>query len=104
MPGSHRVAPKQILRVVETHSVRRAGLLADFLNGVERALRLVRLAEGAYRAGSRRAGVLHASAEVAHYQLLKSICRLTEQQAEVVEPAFTSFEQRLFRLPHLGGW
>lgn len=95
-----------MLEVVETRSGLgvSSGLAANFLKDVERALRLLRLAEEAYRAKSRRAFVLHASAELAHYQLLKSICSMTGQQADLVEPAFTSFEERLLRLPPPGGW
>ena len=63
------------------------------------ALRLVSRTEQAYRCGDRRAPALQAAVDYAHTQLLSSICALTEEEADSVEPLFTEFEVRMLRLP-----
>lgn len=72
--------------------------MAVILKDVEEATWLVALAEVAYRTGSRRAQSLRVSAEKAHYQLLHALCRATEEEADLAEPAFTRFELRLMAL------
>jgi len=72
----------------------------DFVLGaVAAASRLVDIAEEAGRVHDARAGSLRAAAEAAHRDLLGSICELSDQQADLVEPAFTAFEMRLLHLP-----
>ena len=68
------------------------------LRKLQQATRLVRRAEQAYRTGNRHAAMLHASAELAHYELLKRLCRATDEEAAIVEPAFTRFEEELLML------
>jgi hypothetical protein len=69
------------------------------LDGIAEALRMTCEAERAYRTGDDRAAGLHAAADRAHRNLLRSICELSEIEADHVEPSFTELETRLLRLP-----
>ena len=66
---------------------------------IAEASRMAADAADAYRAAGERAGRLHAAAECAHRDLLRSICDLSESEADSVEPAFTELEKQLMRLP-----
>lgn len=69
------------------------------LEGIAEAAGLAADAEMAYRLGEGRAGRLHVAAECAHRDLLRSICLLSENEADSVEPAFTELETQLLHLP-----
>jgi hypothetical protein len=77
--------------------------VSAILEGIADALHLVAEAETAYRMGDHRAGESHAAADSAHCALLESICELSEEDADLVEPPFTEFETRLLRLPMISG-
>ena len=69
------------------------------LTSIAEAAELAADAEMAYRLGDDRAGRLHVAAECAHRELLRSICQLSESDADEVEPAFTELETQLLHLP-----
>lgn len=77
------------------------GTTESVMESIGEAMHLVRDAERAYRAGDDRAGRLHAAAESAHRDLLRTICELSDDEADAIEPAFTDFETHLLRLPRL---
>jgi hypothetical protein len=69
------------------------------LSGIGDALSLVSRTEHAYRRRDQRAAELRAFLEGAHRHLLRSICDLSEEEADSVEPRFTELETRMLRLP-----
>ncbi len=69
------------------------------LAGIARALQLVSDAEQAYQDFDPGAAALQMAADRAHCELLRAICRLSEDEADQVEPQFSALEIRLLRLP-----
>ncbi len=72
--------------------------IAGVQQRIAEASTLVERAEAAYHSADGTAEPVRAAAEKAHLALLESLCRLTESEADAVEPAFTEFESGLLRL------
>ena len=64
----------------------------------EEALNLVRLASEAHRNGLPSFEPLYAECQRSHEVILAGICTLTDEEADLIEPKFTEFEQELDRL------
>jgi len=85
--------------VTETGSgPRDTSRVAEVLAQIALAAEIAAEAERAYPRSEEGAGQLHAAAELAHRGILRSICTLTEAEADSVEPAFSEFENVLLRL------
>jgi hypothetical protein len=67
-------------------------------NDINAAMRLSASTETAYRKRSWTAVVLHVAAEQSHFAILKGICKLSETDADLIEPAFTELENQLHGL------
>ena len=65
---------------------------------ISEALELALEAEEAWRARDKRASNLCNSADQAHCDLLNLICGLSQDDADLVEPVFTVFENHLLCL------
>jgi hypothetical protein len=65
---------------------------------IDEALRATKEAEDALESGDARAEVLTTAAEHAHCRVLKTICSLSDNEADLAEAAFTALENRLFPL------
>jgi hypothetical protein len=63
---------------------------------IDEALKVTKEAEDAWERGDGRAETLSTAAEQAHCRVLKTICALSDSEAEAAEPAFTALENRLF--------
>jgi hypothetical protein len=61
-------------------------------------MRLIASTESAYRKRNWTAVVLHVAAEHSHFAILKGICKLSDTDADLIEPAFTDLENQLLHL------
>lgn len=68
------------------------------MDTIAEALRLMGDAEQASRRGDECAANFQATVNRMHRRLLRSICELSEEEADRVEPVFTELETRLIRL------
>ena len=78
--------------------MKQAGDVDTVLQGIQQASQLTQAAEAAYERGDHDAGKLLNFVESAHFELLRSMCDLTDEEAGTVEPAFTEFEAKLMRV------
>lgn len=101
-PGAQtRLAERSTIVLVGLAVVTLMGNLAWVETGIAEGMRLVLVAERAYRALDGHGSSLRAAAEHTHYNLLRAIYQLTEEEADRIEPAFTQFEDCLARFQHV---
>jgi hypothetical protein len=81
----------------------RSPWVSAILKQIEDAASSALRAEEAFRTGDPHAAGLDASAEAAHSEILNLICSLTDDEADLVEPAFTKLEHELIRVSEILG-
>ncbi len=78
------------------------GIVEDLEARIRSALELVNAAERSLRAGqSGVASACYGMADDTHASVLGGISRLSEAEADLLEPSFTSLEEKLLRA---GSW
>jgi hypothetical protein len=75
--------------------------VASVLRGIREAASLANEAEQAFRAVDPTAAELRSAAERAHCELLATICSITDEEANTVEPLFTKLESQLLQIDSL---
>lgn len=74
---------------------------AQLLRQILEALKLVRFASEAHRTGSPMSGRLYAESERSYEIILAGFWSLSDEEADLIEPIFTDFEQELNQLSGL---
>ena len=65
---------------------------------IEEALVLLRVATKRHRAGLPACEKMYRAAEESYARILAAICRMTDEEADLIEPRFTEFEHEFDRL------